>query len=129
MEHGNLALLDGFLAPNVACRFYGLAEVNGLTAVKQMAPAFAASFSRNSFTIEMIIAEDDLVAIHGHETFNSYFDERWKAAGLQCLIAQDNISWTPRYSEQASELGNYLQKFGQQPKLRARLSYQVLKKE
>ena len=61
---GNLALLDEILAPNVACRFYGLAEVNGLEAFKQMAPAFAASFSESWFTIETIIAEDDLVAIH-----------------------------------------------------------------
>ena len=38
---GNLALMDALLAPNVACRFSGLAEVNGLEAFKQMAPAFA----------------------------------------------------------------------------------------
>jgi predicted ester cyclase len=56
--------MDELLAPNVACRFYGLAEVNGLEAFKQMAPAFAASFSDSWFTIETIIAEDDLVAIH-----------------------------------------------------------------
>jgi steroid delta-isomerase-like uncharacterized protein len=61
---GNLALLDEFLAPNVACRFYGFAEVNGLTAFKQRALAFAASFSESWFTIETIIAEDDLVALH-----------------------------------------------------------------
>jgi predicted ester cyclase len=64
VEYGNLALLDEFLAPNVACRFYGLAEVNGLEAFKQMAPAFAAAFSESWFTIETIIAEEDLVAIH-----------------------------------------------------------------
>lgn len=61
---GNLALMDELLAPNVACRFYGLAEVNGLEAFKQMAPAFAAAFSESWFTIETIIAEADLVAIH-----------------------------------------------------------------
>jgi steroid delta-isomerase-like uncharacterized protein len=61
---GNLALMDEILAPDVACRFYGLTEVNGLEAFKQMAPAFATSFSESWFTIETIIAEDDLVAIH-----------------------------------------------------------------
>lgn len=61
---GNLALMDDLLAPNVACRFYGLAEVHGLEAFKQMAPAFAAAFSESWFTIETIIAEGDLVAIH-----------------------------------------------------------------
>lgn len=61
---GNFAVMDKIVAPNVACRFYGLAEVNGLEAFKQLAPAFAASFSESWFTIETIIAEDDLVAIH-----------------------------------------------------------------
>lgn len=61
---GNLTLMDEILAPNVACRFYGLAEVQGLEAFKQMAPAFAAAFSESWFTIETIIAEADLVAIH-----------------------------------------------------------------
>lgn len=61
---GNLTFRDEILAPNVTCRFYGLAEVNGLETFKQMAPAFAASFSESWFTIETIIAEDDLVAIH-----------------------------------------------------------------
>ena len=61
---GNLALMDELLASNVTCRFYGLAEVIGLEAFKQMAPAFASSFSDSWFTIETIIAEDDLVAIH-----------------------------------------------------------------
>src|SRR5262245_6717737 len=57
------ALAD-ILAPTVACRFYGLAEVNGVEAFKQMAPAFAASFSESWFTIDTIIAEDDWAAIH-----------------------------------------------------------------
>lgn len=61
---GNLALMNDLLAPNVACRFYGLAEVHGLEAFKQMAPAFAAAFSESWFTIDTIIAEEDLVAIH-----------------------------------------------------------------
>ena len=56
--------MDELLASNVTCRFYGLAEVTGLEAFKQMAPAFASSFSDSWFTIETIIAEDDLVAIH-----------------------------------------------------------------
>jgi hypothetical protein len=66
---------------------------------------------------------------NGHEDFNSYFDAQWKAVGLQCVITQDNTPWTPRNSEQASELGLYLQKFGQQPKLKSYLSYRVLRKE
>ena len=60
----NLALMDELLAPNVVCRFYGLAEVHWREAFKQMAPAFAAAFSESWFTIDTIIAEGDLVAIH-----------------------------------------------------------------
>jgi steroid delta-isomerase-like uncharacterized protein len=63
---GNLTLMDELLAPDVACRFYGLAEVHGLEAFKQMAPAFAAAFAESWFTIDTIIAEGDLVAIHYH---------------------------------------------------------------
>jgi hypothetical protein len=44
------------------------------------------------------------------------------------VIAKNNVTWTPRHSEQASELGKYLTKFGQQPKLKAQLSYSVLRK-
>lgn len=61
---GNLALMDEILAPNVVCRFYGLAEVHGREVFKQMAPAFAAAFSESWFTIDTIIAEGDLMAIH-----------------------------------------------------------------
>jgi hypothetical protein len=66
---------------------------------------------------------------NGHEDFNEYFDAQWGVADLHCLIAADNVRWTPQYSEQASELGDYLKKFGQQPKLQAYLSYRVLRKE
>ncbi len=66
---------------------------------------------------------------NGHEDFNTYFDAQCNAAGLHGLLAEDNVRWRPRYSEQASELGEYLQKFGQQPKLQAYLSYRVLRKE
>jgi len=61
---GNRTLMDELLAPDVVRRFYGLAAVNGLEAFKQMAPAFAAAFSESWFTIETIIAEEDLVAIY-----------------------------------------------------------------
>jgi hypothetical protein len=66
---------------------------------------------------------------NGHEDFNSYFDAQWQAAGLTCLICEDNTRWIPRYSEQSSDLGIYCQKFGQQPKLQGFLSYRVLRKE
>jgi hypothetical protein len=66
---------------------------------------------------------------NGHELFNDYCDEQWTAAGLRCLMKGDNVHWTPRHSEQASDLGDYRQKFGHQPKLKGLLSYRVLKKK
>jgi steroid delta-isomerase-like uncharacterized protein len=62
---GNLTLIDELLTPDVVCRFYGLAEVHGLEAFKQMAPYWKAAFPDFLFTIETIIAEDNLVAMHG----------------------------------------------------------------
>ena len=61
-------------------------------------------------------------------TFADYFDEQWKKAGLTCVLRQDDIRFTPRYSEQASELGDYLDKFGQHPKIQSKVSYRVLRK-
>jgi hypothetical protein len=40
-----------------------------------------------------------------------------------------NEHWTPRHSEQASDLGEYREKFGQQPKLKGVVSYRVLQKK
>jgi steroid delta-isomerase-like uncharacterized protein len=59
----NFALIDELIAPTVSCRFFGFTEVNGLEAFKQLAPAWAA-FPDGQFTVENIIAEEDLVAIH-----------------------------------------------------------------
>jgi steroid delta-isomerase-like uncharacterized protein len=59
----NFALADELIAPNVSCRFFGFTEVNGLAAFKQLAPAWA-TFPDGRFTIENMIAEEDLVAIH-----------------------------------------------------------------
>lgn len=66
---------------------------------------------------------------NGHEVFNEYFDAQWEDKDLEPLLADDNARWTPRYSEQASDLGEYLDKFGQYPKLQARLTYRVLRKK
>ncbi|MBC7816510.1 MAG: hypothetical protein IAG10_06460, partial [Planctomycetaceae bacterium] len=65
---------------------------------------------------------------NAHNYFTSYFDDIWKSRGLQALVANDSERFTPRFSEQASELRLYQQKFGQYPKLQAQLAYRVLKK-
>jgi hypothetical protein len=65
---------------------------------------------------------------NGHDHFNDYFDKRWNDAGLTCLVSKNNTDVSPRYSEEKSELGEFLTKFGQQPKLKSSLSYRVLRK-
>jgi hypothetical protein len=66
---------------------------------------------------------------NGADTFNNYFDAQWSKRGdIKCLVSNDNVRWTPRYSEQASDLGSYLTKFGKSPKIQSWLSYRILKK-
>ena len=65
---------------------------------------------------------------NGHDDFNTYFDEAWNASGLECLLTRNNVRFTPSFSEQASELKFYKDKFNYSPKLQARLSYRVLRK-
>lgn len=65
---------------------------------------------------------------NGHNTFNEYFDSLCHDRGLESLLAENDMSWTPRFSEQASELETYTTKFGRQPKLKGYLSYRVMRK-
>lgn len=65
---------------------------------------------------------------NGHDSFNNYFDCQWKKAGLECVVDATNAVTTPRYNEQKSGLGEFLTKFGQQPKLKTPLTYRVLRK-
>ena len=66
---------------------------------------------------------------NGHESFNRYFDSQWKDRGdIECILHDDNTWKTPRYSEQAAELGDYRHKFRQSPKLKALISVRALRK-
>jgi hypothetical protein len=65
---------------------------------------------------------------NGHKKFNTYFDTLWKKSTLKLLASKDNTRLTPRYSEQASELKEYSDKFDQNPKVQAWLSYRILRK-
>jgi hypothetical protein len=66
---------------------------------------------------------------NGHADFNNYFDALWKNKPIETLIRKDNTKITPRYSEQASELGMYKDKFSQSPKLGSYMSWRVLRKK
>jgi hypothetical protein len=65
---------------------------------------------------------------NAHSDFYSYFDGLWKAVGLECLMAESDIKWTPRYSEQASSISEYIDRFGRSPKLKGNITYRVLRK-
>jgi len=65
---------------------------------------------------------------NAHDSFVDYFDAIWKAHGLQELDSTDKINRTPSYSEQQSELGEYLKKFDAVPKLRSFMSHRILVK-
>jgi len=67
---------------------------------------------------------------NGSLVFNEYFDAQWKGRGdCEAVVQADDERITPRFSEQASELGEYRSKFGQHPKLQSRISYRVLRKK
>ena len=61
---GNLALADELIAPNVAVRFFGFAETEGLEEFKQLVALNRTIFPDRQFTAENIVAEGDIVAVH-----------------------------------------------------------------
>lgn len=65
---------------------------------------------------------------NGHDSFNNYFDQQWKNAGLELVVGATNEQTWPGSKEQKDALGDYLSRFGQMPKLKTLLSYRVLKK-
>lgn len=60
----NFALMDEIVASDFSVRAFGRAEVKGLEALKQLATVSRSIFPDGRFTVESIIAEGDLVAIH-----------------------------------------------------------------
>jgi hypothetical protein len=66
---------------------------------------------------------------NGSDTFNDYFDNQWKTAGLELLDHGTNVQWTPRYTERADVLDEYKNKFSAWPKLKGFLSYRILRKK
>ena len=66
---------------------------------------------------------------NGSEAFNNYFDAQWSnRTDLEAVLTEDNERITPRFTEQASELGDYRIKFNQSPKIQSKISYRVLRK-
>jgi hypothetical protein len=65
---------------------------------------------------------------NGHQDFNNSFDSFFDPSLYESVISETNIKLTPRYSEEKKILGDYLEKFGQSPKLASQVSYRVIRK-
>lgn len=111
-----------FLQADLFTMSYFVSEVKSLDK-KGVVSKFWRTLFREAKQGALFLYDDN-----GHSDFNDYFDKLWKAEGFKCLVSKNNGNFLPRYSEQKSELGRYLTKFGQQPKLKSDLSYRVLKK-
>lgn len=67
---------------------------------------------------------------NGHTIFNDFFDARWKHRNdVECLYECTNVRRTPHHSEDKSEFGEFLTKFGQMPKIQGYLSMRILRKK
>ena len=65
---------------------------------------------------------------NGNDIFNEYFDGIWAGTDFKCLLNASNEAWTPRCSEQTTDIQTYINRFGRSPKLRGYLSLRVLRK-
>lgn len=111
-----------FLQADLFTMSYFVSEVKSLDS-GGVVSTFWKTLFKNAKSGALFLYDDN-----GHDSFNNYFDVLWKAEGLKCIVEATN-SWVwPRGNEQKSELGDYLNKFGQQPKLKTPLSYRVLQK-
>jgi len=60
--------------------------------------------------------------------FVEFFDAACAAAGLARIIGSDGVRWWPDQSERREELRAYVDRYGQNPKVQAWLSYRVYRK-
>ena len=111
-----------FLQADLFTMSYFVSEVKSLDA-NGVVSHFWTTLFQNAKTGALFLYDDN-----GHDSFNQYFDALWQAAGLELVVYGTNEPTWPRGIEQASELKEYLTKFGHSPKLKTPLTYRVLKK-
>lgn len=110
-----------FLGADLFTLSYFVSEVYALD--KGNVTNFWATLFKNAKSGALFLYDDN-----GKDVFNNYFDSHWQEAGLELIDSETNVSWTPSYDEQASELAAYKVKFGENPKLKGYLSYRILRK-
>ncbi len=111
-----------FLQADLFTMSYFVSEVKSLD-INGVVSQFWKNLFKSAKTGALFLYDDN-----GHSSFNDYFDALWKSESLELIVSATNEQTWPRGVEQASELGPYLKKFGQQPKLKTPLTYRVLKK-
>jgi hypothetical protein len=111
-----------FLQADVFTMSYFVSEVYALDRNAEVAQFWNTLFSSAKVGARFIYIDN------GHTEFTNYFDQQWTSAGLEALCVKDNERLTPNYDEQASELSEYKEKFGESPKIQAQVTYRVLYK-
>jgi hypothetical protein len=111
-----------FLDADLFTMSYFVSEVHSLNGGGQVTKFFDTLFT-NAKSGALFLYDDNSTPV-----WTDYFDGLWNSAGLTCLMAQTNVAWTPNYSEQTSDLGEYLEKFDHSPNLKKQLSLRVLRK-
>lgn len=111
-----------FLQADLFTMSYFVSEVKSLDSTGIVTSFWTALFQQAKSGARFLYVDN------GHDSFNQYFDNLWQAAGLHLVLGETNEWMWPRGNEQKSELGEYLTKFGQSPKLKTMLSYRVLAK-
>lgn len=111
-----------FLQADLFTMSYFVSEVKSLDG-NGVVSQFWKTLFKSAKTGALFLYDDN-----GHDSFNNYFDGLWKSEGLELIVSATNEPTWPRGVEQASELGAYLKKFGQSPKLKTPLTYRVLRK-
>ncbi|WP_298926066.1 hypothetical protein [uncultured Ramlibacter sp.] len=111
-----------FLQADLFTMSYFVSEVKSLDSTGIVSTFWTALFQQAKSGARFLYVDN------GHDSFNQYFDALWQAAGLHLVLGETNEWKWPRGNEQKSELGGYLTKFGQSPKLKTMLTYRVLAK-
>jgi hypothetical protein len=111
-----------FLQADLFIMSYFLSEVYALDSSGGVTAFFRGMFDQAK-SGALFLYDDN-----GHEDFNKYFDSLFDLSLCETVISGTNMKLTPRYSEEKSALGDYLNKFGQSPKLGSHVSYRVIRK-
>jgi Putative SAM-dependent methyltransferase len=111
-----------FLNADLFTMSYFLSEVHSLNEDGSVSAFLADVFSKAKSGAFFLYVDN------GSQVWNDFIDQVQQKAGLKVVLGNTDVYWTPSYDEEKSQLGAYLTKFGEMPKLRSRISYRVFQK-